>query len=676
MYLLDAPDETLAGFKAVWAGIGDSIVVVGGDGLWNCHIHTDDIGAAVEAALDVGRPREIRVTDLLDQVEEEAWVRRATELAGGRPSPEEPAQVTSVVAVATGDGIRRILYSLGVHHIVGGGQTMNPSTQQILEVVESVPGSQVVILPNNKNIVPVAKQVCGLSSKPTFVVETAGIQEGFAALLEYDPGATGEENARAMQAAASRVRAGEVTKAVRPSDSASGPIAAGDWIGLSRDGIESVAASLAEATCALLAKLLGDGDEIVTIVEGAGAKRGRHAADLGVAPGELAGGITRAPPRGPAALPVPGIGRVSTAAGGRTLRFLADKAVAELRSVKARKASGLESMGIETVLDLLMHYPRRYVDRRHQSEIAALAEDEEAMVTATVLRVSARRTRAGKSMAEVVVEDGTGRLKVVFFNQPWRTRQLAPGSQVVIFGRTEIYRGSRQMTNPVVDLVGDQTGRLVPIYPQSGKAKVGSTEIAAYVTEALERTGRLAEVLPERYLDELDLTGRTEAFRAIHAPETFQEREVARRRLAFDELLRLQLVLVMKKRAAALEAPGIAHVVSPQSGEAGLVADFLGRLPFQLTGAQSKGDRRGRPRPRRCAPHAPALAGRRRGRQDGGRPRDRALRGSRRPPGRSHGPDRGPSRAAPPRGARTSSPSWRCPTARASAGHARWGSPS
>ena len=271
MYFLEAPDEALGAFKAVWAGIGDSIVVVGGEGLWNCHIHTDDIGACIEAALDVGRPRDIRVTDLLDQVEEESWVSRAAELASPPPSPEEPVPVTSVVAVATGDGIRRIFYSLGVHHIVGGGQSMNPSTAQILEVVDSVPGAEVVILPNNKNIVAVAEQVRQLSSKPTFIVETHGIQEGFAALLEYDPGARAEENAVAMRAAASRVRAGEVTTAVRPIEAGVGPIEAGDFIGLSRSGIESVGASLFEATCGLLAKMLGDGDEIVTLIEGAGA---------------------------------------------------------------------------------------------------------------------------------------------------------------------------------------------------------------------------------------------------------------------------------------------------------------------------------------------------------------------------------------------------------------------
>ena len=85
MYFLEAPDETIPAFKDVWAGIGDSIVVVGGDGIWNCHIHTDDIGAAIEAAIDCGRPREIRVTDLLEQVEEERWVREAGAIADSLP---------------------------------------------------------------------------------------------------------------------------------------------------------------------------------------------------------------------------------------------------------------------------------------------------------------------------------------------------------------------------------------------------------------------------------------------------------------------------------------------------------------------------------------------------------------------------------------------------------------
>src|SRR5262245_46438742 len=154
MYLLDAEDPTINGFKESGSAIGDSIVVVGGEGLWNCHVHTNDIGAAIEAGIEAGRPRNIRVTDLFEQVEEEQWVRDAT--AADDPAP---AVTTAVVAVAVGDGLRRLLHSLGVRQLVAGGQSMNPSTAQILEAVEVCNADSVIVLPNNKNIVPVARQV-------------------------------------------------------------------------------------------------------------------------------------------------------------------------------------------------------------------------------------------------------------------------------------------------------------------------------------------------------------------------------------------------------------------------------------------------------------------------------------------------------------------------------------
>jgi len=273
MYLLDAPDDTIGDFKEVWAGIGDSIVVVGGDGLWNCHIHTNDIGAAVEAALDAGRPRDIRVTDLAEQVEEERWVREGARLAS--PEPTGPPPLTAAVAVVTGEGIGRIFRSLGVHHQVLGGQSMNPSTAQILDAVEALGSDQVVVLPNNANIRPVAEQVDALTEKAVRVVPTGSIVEGFAALLAYDPAATVDDNVRAMTASAERVLPAEVTRAVRDTDSEAGPVHEGDWIGLSRDGLVSVGDSLAVATMTLISRLLTDEHELVTIIEGEGA----HAAD-------------------------------------------------------------------------------------------------------------------------------------------------------------------------------------------------------------------------------------------------------------------------------------------------------------------------------------------------------------------------------------------------------------
>ena len=270
MYFLHAPDETIPAFKDVWAGIGDSIVVVGGDGIFNCHIHTDDIGAAIEAAIEIGRPSKIRVTDLLDEVEEERWVRDAEPTPSQPTRAQEPVE-TAVVAVATGDGIRRIFYSLGVQGIVTGGQTMNPSTAQLLEAVEAAPSDTVVILPNNKNIVPVAEQVGAHTSKTVHVVRTHGVAEGFASLLSYDPEADGESNLDAMADAADNVVAGEVTQAVRDSSCELGPIHEGDYLGVCGDGIRAVAPTLALACEQLLDALVTENHELITIIEGEGS---------------------------------------------------------------------------------------------------------------------------------------------------------------------------------------------------------------------------------------------------------------------------------------------------------------------------------------------------------------------------------------------------------------------
>jgi len=272
MYLLHAPDDTIPAFKEVWAGVGDSIVVVGGDGLWNCHIHTNDIGAAVEAALDAGRPRDIRVTDLAEQVEEERWVREGAGITVDEPAGPPPT--TAVVAVVTGEGIGRIFRSLGVHSQVRGGQSMNPSTQQLLEAVDALGSDQVIVLPNNKNIRPVAEQVDALSDKAVRVVPTGSIVEGFAALLAYDPGAGIEANHAAMAASACRVLPAEITQAVRDSDTDAGPVHTGDWIGLSRDGVLSVSGSPSGAAMALLERLLEPRHELVTLIEGEGATAG------------------------------------------------------------------------------------------------------------------------------------------------------------------------------------------------------------------------------------------------------------------------------------------------------------------------------------------------------------------------------------------------------------------
>ena len=267
MYLLDAPDDAIDAFKEVWSGIGDSIVVVGGEGVWNCHVHTNDIGAAVEAAIDIGRPHQIRVTDLAEQVQEERWVRDAAR----EPAVPTPPPPTSVVAVVAGDGIGRIFRSLGVHHLVTGGQSMNPSTEQLLAAVEATGSRQVVVLPNNENVEPVAAQVDGLTDKAVRVVPTGSIVEGFAALLAYDPDSGADENAAAMTASAARVLPGAVTRAVREAYTPAGPVHEGDWLGLVRGKVVAVAGSPDGAALQLLESALAPEHELVTVIEGEGS---------------------------------------------------------------------------------------------------------------------------------------------------------------------------------------------------------------------------------------------------------------------------------------------------------------------------------------------------------------------------------------------------------------------
>ncbi|HVM39350.1 MAG TPA: ATP-dependent DNA helicase RecG [Acidimicrobiia bacterium] len=268
----------------------------------------------------------------------------------------------------------------------------------------------------------------------------------------------------------------------------------------------------------------------------------------------------------------------------RTLRFLNGIDVSTLRGCGPKLRPRLAAMGIETVLDLLEHYPRRYLDRTKRAAIADLQVGEEATVYAEVTKVRARRTRNGRSLVEVVVTDGTSGLTATFFNQAWRERQLPPGTEAAFFGKLDVYRGKAQMTNPVVDVfgrLGQKTGVIVPIYPQSGKAEVDTWQIQKLVAEALERAGEFADPVPEAVRAEHDLVGRTAAYRGIHAPDADADHVAARRRLVFDEFLRMQLGLVARKRALESGREGIEHVVAGS-----LVDDFHASLPFDLTAAQ------------------------------------------------------------------------------------------
>jgi ATP-dependent DNA helicase RecG len=285
-----------------------------------------------------------------------------------------------------------------------------------------------------------------------------------------------------------------------------------------------------------------------------------------------------------------------------------------LKKIGAASARELAELGLESVLDLLTHYPRRYIDGTRLAPLRDLSVGDTASVLATVRRVNrppSGRYRRGPSRVELDINDGTGGSKVVFFNQTWRAKQLPVGTLALFFGKLGTYRDSRQMVNPTVEVVraaggldddgdgGDESsdgtgsddigasGRIYPVYPLSEKADLTSTRITRFVSEALERAGTFAEPLHARWRSRFKLIDRTKAFHDIHQPATMAEREPARRRLAFDELFRLQLALVLRQRRLESDARGIRHVLnSPVAGQPSLLDEFVDGLPFDPTDAQ------------------------------------------------------------------------------------------
>ena len=268
-----------------------------------------------------------------------------------------------------------------------------------------------------------------------------------------------------------------------------------------------------------------------------------------------------------------------------SLRDLSHLDIEALKGVGPKRAESLRKADVNHVLDLLRYYPRRYIDRTTEATIGDLREGEEGMVLATVLKVDQRRIRGNRTMVNVTVRDDTGTLNVTFFNQPWRAKQLYAGLPVVLFGKVDSFRGQLQMASPVVDLIGDQTGKIVPIYPQSEKAKIASVDVARWAAEALRRAAprTILDPLPEWVRSEHGFIDRHEATVQIHQPDAMAAVHQARRRLVFDELFSIQLELVMQQRLRHETEVGVDHGATGD-----LTTQMLEAVGFPLTAAQQR----------------------------------------------------------------------------------------
>nr|WP_300045834.1 DAK2 domain-containing protein [uncultured Nocardioides sp.] len=262
MYLLDADDQHVADLRATLATLGDSLVVVGGDGLWNVHVHVDDVGAAIEAGITAGRPHRVRVTHFADQV-----------AAGPQPGSTRTSNRTGrkVVAVAAGPGLAALFESAGAV-VVTGGPGQRPSTGQLLEAITSCGAAEVVVLPNDSDTVRAAEIAARTAEVEhdvsVEVIPTQAQVQGLAAVSVHEPGRAFDADVREMTATARHARHGAVTVAARRAITMAGACEPGDALGVIAGDFAVVGSDLEEVATDVLERLLAGGGELVTIVSG------------------------------------------------------------------------------------------------------------------------------------------------------------------------------------------------------------------------------------------------------------------------------------------------------------------------------------------------------------------------------------------------------------------------
>jgi len=243
--------------------LGNSVLVVGEPELVKVHVHTDDPTGVINLAGGYGKILKLNVGDMSTQH------RRILESEGaaGKSRPPRP-NGAGLAAVVAGRGLVEIFRGLGVDAIIEGGQTMNPSTQDMLTAIESVPYDEVILLPNNGNVIPAAKQVVGLTKKKVHVVDTHSVPQGVSAVVAFRPERSGLENLKAMKAEAERVQTIEVTHAVRDTRSNGVKVKKGDVIGLINDRLEFAGDDYPDVVKRALGRLGPDSYELVTVYRG------------------------------------------------------------------------------------------------------------------------------------------------------------------------------------------------------------------------------------------------------------------------------------------------------------------------------------------------------------------------------------------------------------------------
>jgi len=254
-------------FKAYLESIGDSIVCVADEDVVKVHVHTNDPGLAIQRALKYGALSNMKIDNM--RLEHQEKLFKMSEKEQEAAAPAEPPKEVGFIAVSVGDGINEIFKSLGVDYIIEGGQTMNPSTADILDAVDKVNAQNIFILPNNKNIILAANQAAELmAEKNLFVIPTKTIPQGITAVINYVPDLSVEENEATMMAEIGNVKTGQVTYAVRDTMIDDKEIKQGDFMGIGDKGILSVGQDMIEVTLAMADEMIDEESELISLYFG------------------------------------------------------------------------------------------------------------------------------------------------------------------------------------------------------------------------------------------------------------------------------------------------------------------------------------------------------------------------------------------------------------------------
>jgi DAK2 domain fusion protein YloV len=267
-FLVTGEGLQIASLERDFGALGDSLLVVGGEGQFKVHVHSDEPGKVLGLATSLGVLTEIEIDNMKEQTA--ARAKRLEEAAGGMAGEPEEGLATQIVAVVAGEGNKALYRSLGIDLLVEGGQSMNPSAEDLLHAIESAKAPTVIVLPNNGNVIMTAEQTIALTNRDVHVVPSRSVQAGLSAAVVYDRRADGQENFREMTDALARVITGEVTQAVREAQVDGVKVKEGDFIGLVDDRVVVSATSLDEVLQTLVSSLLGSGQEILTVLLGEG----------------------------------------------------------------------------------------------------------------------------------------------------------------------------------------------------------------------------------------------------------------------------------------------------------------------------------------------------------------------------------------------------------------------